>query len=437
MTKVTLHKVVRPRRNGTSRLVWTLRWYGTDGKRRGETVGDVKKVSRRQAQAARRAKQSKLDCGIERPERPRRMTLADFLRRDREAVAIDLKPKTILELRAAADHATAALGRDFDVRRLDHAAVGRIKKHLADKKLSAATICKVIRHLQGAFSRGVRLRLVASNPFHGVMLPKVQPNAVRVYRAEEIETLIAISAGGWWRCTCGATGPSRVETCTIADCPGRVTNHEPSIWWETLIRLAHTSGLRHGELLNLRWTDVDLKDGTVSVQPKKAGSVRVAEQTYPILPWTSKSYQNRTVPIPDATVAVLRRLKARSAGSPYVFISLERLADIGSFLEARGGHLDPNYKLVPCLHLRFHRLQQAAAAHLAQHARDVPEWERRGFHDLRRTYGTIMARHVPMHELKALMGHSSIWTTERYYLAAAHISEKVRAAFGPRVVKAG
>ena len=43
-----------------------------------------------------------------------------------------------------------------------------------------------------------------------------------------------------------------------------------------------------------------------------------------------------------------------------------------------------------------------------------------------------MAQHVPTHELKALMGHSTIRTTERYYLAPSDdLSAKVAAAFTP------
>jgi integrase len=58
------------------------------------------------------------------------------------------------------------------------------------------------------------------------------------------------------------------------------------------------------------------------------------------------------------------------------------------------------------------------------------QWEPRTIHDLRRSYGTLMARHVPIHELKSLMGHSSIRTTERHYLAVGDdLGERVRAAF--------
>lgn len=50
--------------------------------------------------------------------------------------------------------------------------------------------------------------------------------------------------------------------------------------------------------------------------------------------------------------------------------------------------------------------------------------------DLRRAFGSLVASHVPFRELKALMGHSSIRTTERYYLAVGDdVADRVRPAF--------
>ena len=83
MTKVELHKVKRPRPPGKDgkarrpREVWMLRWVA-DGKRYGETIGDCKTMSRRDAAAVRREKQSKYDCKVESPKRPKKMTLAVF-----------------------------------------------------------------------------------------------------------------------------------------------------------------------------------------------------------------------------------------------------------------------------------------------------------------------------------------------------------------------
>lgn len=56
-------------------------------------------------------------------------------------------------------------------------------------------------------------------------------------------------------------------------------------------------------------------------------------------------------------------------------------------------------------------------------------WQRGTLHDLRRTYGTRMARVIPMHVLKEYMGHAKITTTQEHYLAAqTEDADRARAA---------
>ncbi|MCZ6735688.1 MAG: site-specific integrase, partial [Planctomycetota bacterium] len=297
-----------------------------------------------------------------------------------------------------------ALGADFDVRRIDHAAVGRIKRHLADRNLAPATICKVIRFLQGAFSRGRKLRLVTANPFDGVQLPKLQAKPVHTYKPHEIDAMIEVA---------------------------------PDLWWEALIRLGYTSGLRFGEMLNLTWSDVDLDGETVTVQAKRAGTFKVGDRSYPVLGWTSKSYHDRTVPIPTETMIVLQRLKAKAGGSVYVFLSLARLGQIAALMDRHGGRLRAGYNLAQNSKRRWARIQDAAAARLSEGQAEPYRWERRTMHDLRRSYGSVMAHHVPIHELRSLLGHSNIRTTERYYLAVGDdLAARVRSAFAHAVARA-
>ena len=60
---------------------------------------------------------------------------------------------------------------------------------------------------------------------------------------------------------------------------------------------------------------------------------------------------------------------------------------------------------------------------------DDVAWPPGTLHDLRRTYGTRMARVVPMHVLKEYMGHAKITTTQEYYLAAeTQDADRARAA---------
>ena len=55
MTKVTLHKVVRPGAQGRTRTAWTLRWYGTDGRRLGQTRAGAQQRGGQHDQQRRRA----------------------------------------------------------------------------------------------------------------------------------------------------------------------------------------------------------------------------------------------------------------------------------------------------------------------------------------------------------------------------------------------
>jgi len=173
-------------------------------------------------------------------------------------------------------------------------------------------------------------------------------------------------------------------------------------------------------MINLLWRDIDFDAQTVRVSAKRAGTFAAGGDSYPIMAWSAKSYEERVVPVPESTVSLLARLQGESDGSPYVFVSLDRLARIATVL-ADKGELGANYEPVNNMKARFDLIQTKARAALAEErgvaVDDVP-WERGTIHDLRRTYGTRMARVVPMHVLKEYMGHAKITTTQSFYLAA-------------------
>ena len=399
MTTVYLMKAQRPTRRNPKRRAWLLRWTTTDGRQLCDIIGDVAMVTKREAEAARRELQGKLDNDLAPRDRPKRMTLADFLRRDREAAALTLRPRSLADLKLAGRYACNVLGETADVRHLDVADAIRVHAYLAKRDMAPSTIVSIMRRLQGAFSRGVAMGLVTSNPFtprtkrrpHGVSLPKLPDGPIRVYQSCEVEAMIEAAPR----------------------------------WWAMFIRLAYTSGLREGEMLNLLWRDVDFEAGTVSAQTKKAETFKAGDTTYPILPWQTKSYHNRTVKIPTATVKALHDFRDfhEPPRSAYVFLSLSRL-------EQLAGRATLPDKLVNNI-TRDYRLIQDAAAKVLSSDDEPYDWQHRTVHDLRRTYGTRMARHVPVHELRRLMGHSSINTTIRHYLAVGDdVAERIEAAFG-------
>ena len=70
----------------------------------------------------------------------------------------------------------------------------------------------------------------------------------------------------------------------------------------TLILLAYRHGLRVSELVNLRWEQIDLKQGLLHVRRVKSG----ADSTHPIR---------------GPEIRALRRLKRNYPDTPYVFVS--------------------------------------------------------------------------------------------------------------------
>ena len=396
MTMVTLKRVKRPRPRGRPRCVWMLRWHAPDGKQPGETIGDCRTMSKREAEAIRRARQGKLDCGLTKPTRPKRMTLAELTAYDRSLIA-DRRHKTQLGHDHATGHAKRVLGADLRVDRLTRAHVARLKAALYEGDYSPATIDKVIRTLRAMWNRAVREGLVTTdNPFAGNGV-KWEPRESRIFEAHEIDAMIETAPDGWW---------------------------------VLFLRLLVTSGLRLNEALHLRWEDVDLDGGTVTVRRHQAGTFTVDGTEYPLLAWSAKAKASyRTIPLPAETVTALRRHKLKAGRSAYVFLDLPRLAALDSKMKA--GTWRPNSELVNNALRNFKVMQRKARALLAKRSRlpvDEIDWREGCIHDLRDTYLTGI-KGLPLDVLQRVAGHADIATTIRFYTGeTARDADAVRAA---------
>lgn len=149
------------------------------------------------------------------------------------------------------------------------------------------------------------------------------------------------------------------------------------------------TGLRRGELLGLRWQDVDLETGVVSV---RQSLVRTRNGLLFQEPKTDRSKRN--IPLPENVTRELRRWKARQ--------NEERLA-IGSayqdanlvFCKPDGEPLDPGE-----FSKYFSRLLEEAGL---PHVR---------FHDLRHTHATqLLQLGVHVKVVQERLGHSTVTMT--------------------------
>jgi integrase len=154
------------------------------------------------------------------------------------------------------------------------------------------------------------------------------------------------------------------------------------------------SGLRRGEVAGLRWSDVDLDGGTISIERNRvqAGAGTVVENA----PKTASS--RRTLPLDDGLVGVLRRASARYAQ--------ERLA-LGA------AHRDSGYVAVneagePYTPDTLTRMWRKLA--LAAGVRPIR------LHDARHSCGTALhLRGVPLAVIAKWLGHADASVTARIY----------------------
>jgi integrase len=175
-------------------------------------------------------------------------------------------------------------------------------------------------------------------------------------------------------------------------------------------------GLRRGELLGLRWQDVDLNAGILHVRqtliriynrdPQGEGrKTRLAFQE----PKTEKS--RRSVPIPDACLAALKRHKAHQAEEKLLLG--QGYQDGGLvFAQADGTPIDPR-----SMNLYFTQALERAGLTAIR------------LHDARHTYATWMLEQgVSPKVVQTLLGHSSITVTLDVYSHVSLELEKQAAA---------
>lgn len=223
--------------------------------------------------------------------------------------------------------------------------------------LSARTVLHHHRVLREALQQAVRWQLLSANAADAVEPPRPVRTEMRVLGPEGVASLL--------------------EACA----------EEPTL--RMAVYLAVSTGLRLGELLGLKWSDIDLEARSLqvvrSLQYISGQGLRFGE------PKTSRS--RRRVALSEGTVAELRRHRRRQIA--------ERLAssdysDLDLVLCDGAGAPIPPYQLSQ----RFSNLVKSAG--LAPHR----------FHDLRHTSATLLLR-AGVHPkiVSERLGHSSVAIT--------------------------
>lgn len=307
---------------------------------------------------------------------PTKLTFGEYLARWlTDYAAVSVAPSTLARYRIAIDkHVSAHLGgrllaelRPMDIQRLHRTCLG--------EKLSPRTVVQHHRIVREALKHAVLWQLIPANPADAISPPRYERKEMAVLDGLEVLRLLEKAEGSFLH---------------------------------PMIFLAVDSGARVGELLGLRWSDVDFESRTLRIVrtvqriPKEGIAFRSTK--------TSKS--RRTIPFSHATCEILQAHRdrqddfRRSQGASYLDQDL-------LFAQAHGGPFEP----VQISH-SFGKLIRGS---------DLP---RIRFHDLRHTAATIMlAKNIHPKVVSERLGHASIHITlDTYSHVLPHLQDEAATA---------
>lgn len=169
-------------------------------------------------------------------------------------------------------------------------------------------------------------------------------------------------------------------------------------WLQDVIIALSSTGMRIGELAQLRWSSVDLVKNTITVVDETRSSVMATANAR-----STKSGKSRVIPIQSDFGAVLERLSQKSKGGTV-------------FRAARGGQLRPRN----VLHEFVTKVIEPMAK---QFPSDDGEqgFESGRLHSFRHYFCSSCARcNIPEVTVQAWLGHSSSKITRRYFHLDSH-----------------
>ena len=232
--------------------------------------------------------------------------------------------------------------------------VERIESKKQPKGLSAKTVRNINQVISSAMEFAKSQKLIAANPTDGCALPKLEHREMKTLPAEQLASFLREAK-------------------------------ESGVFELYYIELA--TGLRRGELLGLKWEDIDLEHGSLRVRRQVS---RINGEVVEAPLKTKNSY--RSVSIGADAVEILKGQKRKVNGtSEYVFPS------------PGGGPISPD----SVLHM-LHRVLKRAG---------LPKVR---FHDLRHTFATLALQNgVDIKTVSGMLGHYSAGFTLDTY---AHVT---------------
>lgn len=241
---------------------------------------------------------------------------------------------------------------------LEKGRVDRLESKHQSKGLSAKTVRNIHQIISSAMKLAQEQKLIASNPAESCALPRLEHREMQTLLVEQLQSFFREA-------------------------------RDSGVFELYYLELA--TGLRRGELLGLKWEDIDLERGDLRVRRQIA---RINGEVVEAPLKTKNAY--RTLPLAEDTIDVLKAQRKKAGGSPWVFPS------------PTGGPISPG----SVLHMLHRVLKRAGLPRVR-------------FHDLRHTYATLALQNgVDVKTVSGMLGHFSAGFTLDTYVHVTTASQR-------------
>lgn len=312
---------------------------------------------------------------------PTKITVREFLKQWLETIRAQISPKTHEAYTELVDHFLIPGFGNILLCKLTPVIIQQAYNNWEtggrrDKKaggLSARSRLFIHRVFKSALKHAVQLQLIIRNPADAVKAPKIKKSSITTLTVEQSAVLLEALRGG-------------------------------KLYWPVLIAL--TTGMRRGEILALRWKNVDFEKKTIRITES-------LEQTKIGIRFKApKTEKTRAVILPDYAVEELQVLKDEQAKA---------------FAEVK---IQQTYETLACCRYDGQPHLPMTITHAFMKAiQKLPNLPRVRFHDLRHSHATqLLAAGIHPKIAQERLGHSTITTTLDLYSHATDTMQDEAAA---------
>lgn len=246
-------------------------------------------------------------------------------------------------------------------------------------RLSSSTVRRYYTMVQSVLHSAYKLGLIGVNPADSdrITLPKVEEQTTEIFTDEELAKLLDCLEG------------------------------EP-LQYKLLIHLALNTGCRRGELVGLKWSDINFKTGIMTVSRsnyKLTGDTEIKSKA-------TKTGKSRTIMLPPYMLTMLKQFRVEQAQHQLLLGDCWH-GDNWIFTQADG---KPMYPTTPTQWLSKFLKRNGL--------------EHKKFHALRHTLATLLLSNgTNIKNVASRLGHAQLKTTNRYVHAVEQAEKEAANTF--------